>query len=108
MTDQFICQPITPVPNTFDTHAMAQGEPGLPHRFLWQNHEYQVLEVLEIWKTSSPEGGSGEMYLRRHWWKLRTTEGPVMTIYCDRQARHARQPKKRWWLYTIESDIENH
>ncbi|MEZ6192163.1 MAG: DUF6504 family protein [Phycisphaerales bacterium] len=53
--EQFISEPITPVPGTFDPQAIAMGEPGLPARFVWRGEEYRVDEVLTVWKTSGPE-----------------------------------------------------
>ena len=44
-----------------------------------------------------------EMYLRRHWFRLRTTSGEQMTLYCERQAKNTRRPKARWWLYKINA-----
>ncbi len=98
--EQFISEPITPVPGTFDPRGIAQGEPGLPTRFTWRGEEYTVDEVLTVWKTSTPEGGSGEVYLRRHWWELRTTTGHIMKIYFERQKKH-KNAKNRWFVYTV-------
>ncbi|MCC6680855.1 MAG: hypothetical protein IT445_08120 [Phycisphaeraceae bacterium] len=100
---QFISEPITPAPGSFDAAAMARGEPGLPSRFTWRNLEHHVTDVLQTWTTSSPEGGSGEMYLRRHWWLLRTDRGQTMKIYCERHPRHP-QNKQRWFVYTLEEE----
>src|SRR5688572_32265738 len=44
----------------------------LPQRFTLRGREYVVAEVLERWKTSTPD--RGEMYLRRHWFRVRTTD----------------------------------
>jgi hypothetical protein len=41
------------------------------------------------------------MYLRRHWFRVRTAGGEQMTLYCERQAKNAKRPKARWWLYTV-------
>lgn len=97
--EQFISEPITPTPGTFDTRTIAQGEPGLPHRFTWRGHEYTVDEVLTVWKTSSPDT-TGEVYLRRHWWQLRTTTGHIMKLYFERQ-KNRKNAKARWFLYTM-------
>ncbi|GAB4186068.1 MAG: hypothetical protein Kow00105_00520 [Phycisphaeraceae bacterium] len=98
--EQFISEPITPVPGTFDPQGIAQGEPGLPARFIWRNDEYRVAEVLSVWKTSTPEKSGGEVYLRRHWWELRTVTGHVFKIYFERQ-RKRRDAKTRWFIYTV-------
>ena len=98
---QFISEPIQPVPGTGDARAMARGEPGLPARFIWRDRTYTVTEVMEAWKSSGPErGGGGEIYLRRHWHKVRVDTGETMTLYCERQARNRRRPQARWFLYT--------
>lgn len=102
MNDKFISEPIKPVEGTFDTAGMARGEPGLPGRFIWRDKEYAVSELLEKWKESGPcKGGSSEMYLRKHWFKIMTEDGSEMTIYFQRQPRSKKQNKTRWWLYTI-------
>ncbi len=103
--EQFVCEPLTPAPGSFDRTGMARGEPGLPARFTWRDKEHVVEDVLEVWKTSTAERGGGEVYLRRHWWKLCTHRGQTMTIYCDRQKK-GRNNKSRWWVYTIENDAQ--
>lgn len=99
-TEQLISEPIQPEPGTFGASAMARGEPGLPMRFAWRNESYAVEEVLSAWKESSPEGGSGESYLRRHYWEVLTDRGVVMKLYCERQAKR-RNAKARWFVYTV-------
>ena len=88
MTEEFVSEPIQPVAGTFDTAGMTRGEPGLPQRFVWRDKEYTVAAVLEVWKEDGPcRHGSGEMYLRKHWFKIATEQGPQMTLYFERQAR---------------------
>ena len=99
--EQFISEPIVPLTGPADTAAMARGEPGLPSGFTWRNQCYAIVEVLDKWKESGPcHHGSGERYLRKHWYKVRTDDDQIMTIYFERQARTAKQRKNRWWLYT--------
>ena len=94
--DEFISEPIAPVKGTFDTAGMARGEPGLPSRFIWRDKEYAVAEVLEKWKESGPcKGGSSEMYLRKHWFRIRCTDSSEMTIYFERQPKSKQQSKTR-------------
>jgi len=99
--DEFVSEPITPEVGTFDTAAMSRGEPGLPRHFTWRGQAYEAVELLRTWKTSTPE--RGEMYLRRHWFEVRTNTGARMTIYCERQTKRPKQPKQRWWVYSISS-----
>jgi phosphoribosylglycinamide formyltransferase-1 len=102
MAEEFISEQILPVAGTFDPAAMAKGAPALPGRFCWRNTEYTVAEVIKTWKESGPDKGpTSQMYLRKHWFELRTTDGTIMTIYFERQPRSKHQAKKRWWLYSI-------
>jgi phosphoribosylglycinamide formyltransferase-1 len=88
---------------------MSAGEPGLPARFLWRGQEYRVAAVLEKWKTTGPcRHGSGEQYVRRHWFRIVTDDGRQMEIYFDRQPR-SRQKNQRWWLAAVwerDTDLE--
>jgi phosphoribosylglycinamide formyltransferase-1 len=98
---QFISESITPLEDSFDTRRMGSGEPGLPQRFRWRDQEYEVARVIETWKTTGDcRYGSGEQYVRKHWFRAETTDGREMEIYFDRQPRPG-QKKKRWWLATI-------
>ncbi len=101
MAATFISEPITP-DGSFDPTGMASGEPGLPGRFRWRGREWIVAGVLE---TSREYGdckhGSGERYLRRHCFRLRTTDGHVLRIYFQRSFGRGR-PSARWWLRSIE------
>ena len=100
--ETFICEQIKPVQGTFDTSAMSIGAPGFPHRFIWRKKEYELAEVLETWKeTGSCHHGSAEKYVRKHWHKIRTACGKIMTVYFDRQGRSKKEMKSRWWLHTI-------
>ena len=96
--EQFVSEAVVPAAGSFNVSAMARGEPGLPREFTWRGTRYVVAEVLSTWKSSTAD--RGEMYLRRHWFRVRTTTGGQMTLYCERQAKNARRPKARWWLYT--------
>ena len=93
--EQFVSEALDPVSGTFDVTGMSRGEPGLPLRFRWRGAEYRVAHVEQTWKTSTPD--RGEMYLRRHWYRVRCVTGQRMTLYCERQTK----PKARWWLYSV-------
>lgn len=104
MDEKFVSEAIKPLEVTFDTAAMTRGEPGLPAKFIWRDKDYTIAEVLEVWKETGPcRSGSDEIYLRKHWYKIRTTDNIIMTLYFERQARSKSQTKSRWWLYTIVS-----
>lgn len=102
-SEEFISEPIQPGSGTFHSQSMVKAEPGLPQRFRWRDQEYTIVEVLQVWKESGPDkDGSGQMYLRKHWYKVRTEPDLIMNIYFERQSRSKSQTKKRWWLYTLE------
>ena len=99
---EFVSEPIEPVEESFDTAAMATGAPGLPSRFKWRGTEYEVARVVETWKTAGPcRNGADERYVRRHNFRILTTDGCEMEIYFDRQVRRGQNAKKRWWLATV-------
>ena len=102
MKDEFVSEPIRPVVGTSNAKAMARGEPGFPQQFVWRDKEYALAELLETWKESGPcKSHSREIYLRKHWFRIRTTDNLEMKIYFERQPRTKGQTKNRWWLYTI-------
>ena len=106
-SDEFVSEAIAPVGSSFHVRSMSMGEPGLPSRFSWRDAEYEVASVLEKWRTTGDcKHGSGEQYVRRHWFRIETTGGTRMTIYFDRQPRPG-QKKKRWWLATVSRRPED-
>lgn len=105
MGKKFIGEVIESEGSTFDTARMAMGEPGLPMRFIWRGNPIRVVRVLRSWRETGPcRHGSGERYVRKHWYEVLTDSGSTMTIYFERQARSRSQRKKRWWLHTEESE----
>jgi phosphoribosylglycinamide formyltransferase-1 len=88
-----------------DAFAMppAIGEPALPLRFGWKRQTYEVRDVRRRWKEHAPDRthGSGQRYLRRHWFELRMDDGALWTVYFQRQSASRRAAKARWWLYRV-------
>ena len=102
MNEEFVCEAIEPVTETFDTGRMAGGGPGLPRQFRWRSEVVTVTGVLNTWRETGPcRHGSGEQYVRKHWFEVSTDSGATMKIYFERQARSS-NTKKRWWLFSIE------
>ncbi len=103
--EQFVSEALSPLRGTFDAAAMARGLPGLPSGFVWRGQSYTVDDVLERWKASSREGGraSGELYLRRHYYRLRMNDGSLWTVYFLRQTPQSSSPRVRWFLYAVET-----
>lgn len=101
--DRFVSEPVAPCPGSFDTGAMAAGEPGLPLRFHWRGDAFEVAAVLERWKDTGPcRHGASEQYVRRHWYRVRTRCGRSVVLYCSRQAPRGRA-RREWVLYTISA-----
>ena len=86
---------------------MARGQPGLPTGFTWRGRHYAIREVLQTWKQTEAEGHrpGGERYYRKHCFRIRTDSGETMTIYAVRHAKPGENPRRRWWLYTIDHEI---
>ncbi|HEV3271272.1 MAG TPA: DUF6504 family protein [Candidatus Methylacidiphilales bacterium] len=100
----FISEPIVPVGAGFDTAGMARGEPGLPQKFRWRKQEFVVAEVLERWKEHGDcRHGSGERYVRKHGYRVRTADGAVFRIYFQRgQGRGKFSGRSRWWIHSFK------
>ncbi len=103
---EVVSEPITPYSAGFDAGAMGRGEPGLPLGFTCRGDSHRVTECLDRWKQSERESGraGGELYLRRHYWRLRMDDRSVWTVYFLRQTPRSGSPKKRWFLYSIERE----
>lgn len=103
MSQRFVSEPIIPAEDTFETSETPIGEPPLPMKFTWRDDEYEVDRVLNRTKETEADRthGSGEMYVRKHWFTVKTTSGHTMKIYFERQARSKAQKKSRWWLFTV-------
>jgi hypothetical protein len=102
MKETFIGAGITPEDTSFSVSAMAMGKPGLPWKFSWKGRAFSVLEVLEVWKECGDcRHGSGERYVRKHWFRVRTTEDLEMKIYFERQGRSS--GGSSWRLYSIRN-----
>lgn len=101
MAERFVDEPLEPAAETADTALMAGGGPGLPRKFLWRGRTVEVAALLRIWsETGSCRHGSGERYVRKHWFEVETTDGATMKIYFERQPRRGRK-EPRWWLFTV-------
>lgn len=100
LKESFVGEPIVPDEASFSTGPMAIGGPGAPSRFEWRGRSHSVSEVLEQWKqTGDCRHGSGERYVRQHWFRIRTDDGVEMKIYFERQRRSS--GGSRWRLYSV-------
>ncbi len=105
MAEDFIGEAIEPVAETFDTSRMAGGGPGLPREFRWRTEIVRIARVLNTWRETGPcRHGSGEQYVRKHWFEVQTDTGATMKIYFDRQSRsRSTKKRERWWLFSVET-----
>ena len=100
---KFVSEAIKPVVATADTRAMATGGPVLPREFTWRGKVLGISAVLRTWHETGPcTHGSGEAYVRKHWFEVETTSNQRAKIYFERQPR-GRNWTKRWWLFSIEN-----
>ena len=101
----FVSESIAPVFDQGTGTSIGVGAPVIPSGFIWREKEYRIQSVLETWKESGAcKSGSSERYLRKHWYRIRTTDGKEMEIYFERQARSSKQRNKRWWLFTVSDE----
>ena len=105
MPCSFVSEPIVPVPGTFDVAAMSRGEPGLPGKFRWRRKEFTVTHELERWREHGDcRNGSGERYVRKHGFRVRTDDCSILRVYFQRSVGRGKiSPRARWWLHSIES-----
>ncbi|MCE0484006.1 MAG: DUF6504 family protein [Methylacidiphilales bacterium] len=105
MTSSFVSETITPLEGSFDTRGMARGEPGLPWKFRWRRQEWEVAEVLEQWKVHGDcAHGSGERYVRKHGYRVRTTNGWILHLHFRRSfGRGKFSTKSRWSVCRAEA-----
>ena len=105
VSERFVSEPVIPVADAFDAKRMSVGEPGLPREFLWRNDTVQITQVLRTWRTTkSCRHGSGEQYVRRHWFEIKTAGHGTMKIYFDKGSRGGRK-EMGWWIFSVCEDV---
>ena len=99
---RFVSEAIEPVKDgTLDAAALAAGEPSLPAAFRWRGELREVVEVLGGGKGYRREGFSGELYLKRHEWRLKMDDGAVWQVYFVRGGKRGSRAA-RWFLKAVE------
>ena len=105
VAETFIGEAIVPEGMSFAVSSMTAGGPGLPRTFSWRDKKFTISEILDQWKEAGDcHHGSGERYVRKHWFRIRTRDGLEMNIYFERQRRSS--GGSRWRLYTMQSSDE--
>jgi len=101
MKEKLISEPLEPVAGTFDTNRMATGEPGLPREFKWQDELIVVVRVVREWRDTGPcRHGSGDLYIRKHWYEVDDASGRRLKIYFERNPR-GKKKVPRWRLFSL-------
>jgi hypothetical protein len=95
---KFVGRPLVPAGDGFLTAANG-SEPPVPRAFEWDGREFEIASVIRSWRSTKTD--RGDAYLKRHWFELRTAEGPTIEVYFDRQSRRG---APQWWLYTIDDE----
>ena len=108
MKTLFVSEPLVPLDASFDTNLMARGEPGVPQKFRWRNKEWTVAAILESRREYGDcRHGSGERYVRRHVYRVRTADGTLFQLYFQRSfGRGKWQARRRWWVRSVEAGEE--
>jgi phosphoribosylglycinamide formyltransferase-1 len=97
--EKLVSEPVTPVAGSFNAAAMASGEPGVPMAFSWRGADYRVASVLDSWKNlRGCRNGSEEKYVNKHFFRVETETGEIMTLYRTRTG----SKRDSWILYTIK------
>ena len=97
--EKLVSEAVTPVEGSFNAAAMASGEPGVPMAFSWRGANYRVARVLDSWKNlRGCRNGSGEQYINKHFFRVETETGEIMTLYRTRSG----SKRDNWILYTIK------
>ena len=105
MPSRFVSESIRPVPGSMAPRPGVAGEPCLPDAFTWGDKTFAIRDVLERWKETGPcTHGSGESYVRKHWFRVATADGREMKIYFERRPRSARDRTRRWWLHSLQAN----
>lgn len=98
---RFFSEPLKPITATCSSQRMAGGEPGLSQEFKWREERIRVSHVLREWRETGPcRHGSGERYVRKHWYEIEDSCGRVLRIYFERHCR-SRCRKDRWYLFSM-------
>jgi ribosomal-protein-alanine N-acetyltransferase len=94
----FVSERISPEAGSADLNAMARGEPGVPRAFTWRDSRFEVAHVLATERDMGKD--RGDVYVRRHYFDLETTDLLRMRLYFERNPKDRTKPKA-WWLYTV-------
>ncbi len=77
---------------------MARGEPGVPKAFSWRGERFEVARIVATKRAMGED--RGDVYLRRHYYEVETTDALRMALYFERNPSD-RSKRKAWWLYTV-------
>lgn len=101
MPERFISEPIQAIAGSFDSAWLARGIPGIPRQFFWRGRTFFVTQILRSWRTTGPcRHGSGERYVRRHWFEAQTDAGCTMKLYFEK-GNPSNRRETGWYIFTL-------
>lgn len=101
LMEQYVGEPITPDTSTFDAGRMAIGEPGLPRQFTWRGEAIRISAIRRTWRETGPcRHGSGEQYVRKHWYEVEDAAGRLLKLYAVRTSRRGGKAGL-WRLFSV-------
>lgn len=83
---RYIGEPIRVDVSSISVAALAAGAAACPMRFFWREREYRVVEVLERSRQLRAHDSS-ERYVKSHSFRVRTEDGSIIELRCDRHIR---------------------
>ncbi len=85
---------------------MSRGGPGIPRHFTWRGRSYEVLGLIDTWTTRERGKGMDKKYtyIRKHFYRIKTTTGEIMTLQFDRKPQGPRG-RDRWSLFSMETPV---
>jgi len=99
--ERFIGEPIQVDVASIPVAGLSTGAPMCPMRFFWRGKAYRVVQVLERSRQLRAHDGP-ERYVRSHSFRVRTEDGKIMVLRCDRQIRG-----NPWRLFTLAEPGED-
>jgi hypothetical protein len=104
MNERFISETLKPSTASFDSGRMATGEPGLPREFIWRGASFRIVNIQREWRETGPcRHGSGEQYVRKHWYQVEDDQGRILKIYFTRSTK-GRSAKACWQLFSLAAE----
>ncbi len=98
----------------FEQPPQLEKKPGCPDRFIWQDEQFEIVEMLREWHDYRRRGRMaqnmqpghatiaeqrGSWGVGRDYFRVRTAAGRIFELYYDRAPKDAHRRKGAWFLY---------